>query len=525
MAEDIQFNIGSKGADQAARGLLATSGASEKLRASMGSLSSAATGLQAAFAPLAVVFAGFKAIQGLASVIGDSNEAYKVQEKVARGATDAQLAFTSQMQRVLGVGDEVSLGLMKQAQSLGISQDKMDDVTLAAVGLSKATGAGLDESLKKVNQAIRGNASALGESIPGLQNLATEQQKLAAVSELANRGLASQKDSMTGLEGFQKRAANSFGDLTESIGAILAPIRSVISYGWAVFAETMQSVLVPAVELAKSAMGALPVVMDYVAKGIVGGITVLEVAFGNWGSIVRMEFDWMQLKVIQFAESIRHSFTVAIPTYASWFASNFVNMLSDAFQIAVSAAVTAAKAIGQALVNVWDWISSGFEGGISGLMAKQMEIGSLVRENFLKGFQASTEPLPEVMARQITGKEQELAERIGKVGARLGNEFSEKFNARMAAIQNNFEGFNAKVSLSQDKSAILGLGQQKAAAVELKSVESRLLTRGRADDPNAKVADNTAAAVKELEKLNEKANNWGSSSSNIPYTPGVVVGL
>lgn len=517
MAENIEFNIGSKGADQAARGLLAASGASEKLRGAMGSLSSAATGLQAAFAPLAIIFAGFKAIQGLSNLIGESNEAYKVQEKAARGATQAQLDYTSQIQRVLGVGDEVSLGLMKQAASLGISQGKMDEVTLAAIGLSKATGAGLDESLKKVNQAIRGNASALGESIPGLQNLATEQQKLAAISELANRGLANQKTETQSLEGIQTRAANSLGDLKESIGAILAPIRAVISYGWAVFAETMQSVLVPAVDMAKSAMAALPTVLDYVAKGIIGAITVIEVAISNLPDVISFALSQGELWLIQFVESFKHFFTVEIPGYAGWFADNWFNLISDAMQAAVTVIGNHLKNIGQSFANLWDWVASGFEGGLSGLVAKQMET---ININLLKGFEATTEPLPDVIARQITSREQQLAEKMAGIGSRLGGEFSDKFNSRLAAVQNNFGDFNAKVNLTQDKAAMTALGQQKAAAVEIKSVESRLLTRGRADDPNAKVADNTKATVDELKGLRQDVQ--GMNQSNVPYTPGVV---
>lgn len=517
MAENIEFNIGSKGADQATRGLLAASGASEKLRGAMGSLSSAATGLQAAFGPLLAIFAAVKSVQGIANLIGESNEAYKVQEKAARGATQAQLDYTSQIQRVLGVGDEVSLGLMKQAANLGISQDKMNDVTLAAIGLSKATGAGLDESLKKVNQAIRGNANALGEAIPGLQNLTTEQQKLAAISELANRGLANQKAETQSLEGIQTRAANSLGDLKESIGAILAPIRAVISYGWAVFAETMQSVLVPAVDMAKVAMNGLPVVMDYVAKGIVGAITIIDVVITNLPDVIGFALAQGELWLVKFVEAFKHFFTVEIPAYASWFADNWLNLISDAMMAAVTVISNHLKNIGQSFVNLWDWVASGFEGGLSGLISKQMETINL---NLLKGFEASTEPLPDVIARQITAREQQLADKMAGIGSRLGNEFSDKFNARLSAVQNNFDGFNAKVNLTQDKSAMVNLGQQKAAAVELKSVESRLLTRGRADDPNAKVADNTKATVDELKGLRRDVQSM--ERSNVPYTPGVV---
>jgi hypothetical protein len=49
-------------------------------------------------------------------------------------------AFASDMQKLTGVGDEVTLGLMRQAAMLGVDADQLDDAAKAAIGLSEATG-------------------------------------------------------------------------------------------------------------------------------------------------------------------------------------------------------------------------------------------------------------------------------------------------------------------------------------------------------------------------------------------------
>src|SRR5690606_38128169 len=123
--------------------------------------------------------------------------------------------------KLTGVGDEVTLGLMKQASMLGVNAEQLDDAAKAAIGLSEATGKSLDESIKIVNNSLAGEFGALGEVIPAMRQMTTEEEKLAAVLELSRRGLEAKTAASGTVAGMTDRASGAIGDLMESVGALL----------------------------------------------------------------------------------------------------------------------------------------------------------------------------------------------------------------------------------------------------------------------------------------------------------------
>ena len=329
MANNVDININAKGAATASKGLRGVASAAKKLDSSLDGLSVAAKAVQASFAPLLAVVAAYKAVTAVSDLISSSNEAFLTQAEAARGATEAQKAFASELQRTLGIGDEVTLDVMQQAKALGIAEGQMQEATKAAIGISEATGEGISEALKKVNRALNGNADAFSESIPGLTEMATESDKLAAVNALVTRGLEKQAQKMEGLQGIQTRASNSLGDLMEVFGEILAPIRAVISQGVLVFSEVMQKALVPAVELANQAMKQMPVIFEFTKNVIVGGVAAVQTAFTNLPKIVEYASVRMQLGWTQMQENAKHAFTVVLPEYMKWFEENAPTILQN----------------------------------------------------------------------------------------------------------------------------------------------------------------------------------------------------
>lgn len=511
MAGDISIGIGAKGAATASRGLRKVGDSAGHLKRDLIGLGTAAKGLQSAFAPLLGVFVAFKGLQAVTSIVGESNEAFLTQSKAARGATDAQLDYAAAMQGSLGIGDEVSLGIMRQARALGIQEDQLAEATKAAIGLSTATGVGTSEALKKVNRAMQGQTEAFAEVLPGIKDMASEQEKLAAINDLIARGLGEQANKMQGLEGIQTRATNSWGDMLEVIGEILAPMRAVVSQGVAVFAESMQSALVPAVEMARAAMANLPPILEFVSKAVIGAVTVVDVAFNNMPGIVQLASDAIQLSVIQISEQIKHVFTGVIPQYLTWFGDNWVNILTDVFNAGLTVTQNYIQKYADAILALWDWVASGFKGGATKLFADVTEIAT---RNLLEGFEAKTAALPAIIERNITSKEQQLASSIAKVATNIGNEFNQKFGDRLSAAQKTFDSFKkeSNIQFTAETQAKIGLGG-KGSTQALSAVESRLLTRGRSDDPNAKVADNTMQTVKELQKLNARQDSQRASQS------------
>jgi len=174
---------------------------------------------------LTIAFAALKGAQGAFRFVGSSLGAFEEQERAVRGLTNAielsgdvtgptiekHKAFASSLQQIANVGDEVTIGLMKKASMLGVSNDKLQSTTKVAIGLSSALGIDLETALKRTIGATAGVFGELNEMIPAIRNAETETEKLAIVQELAAKGLAQQASDAQTAAGAGQRLANSWG--------------------------------------------------------------------------------------------------------------------------------------------------------------------------------------------------------------------------------------------------------------------------------------------------------------------------
>jgi len=122
--------------------------------------------------------------------------------------------------------------------------------------------------------------------------------------------------------------------------------------------------------------------------------------------------------------------------------------------------------------QIFAFIASGGEGGIEGLMSG---LGQAASISLLDGFKSSLTSLPEIAERQLTAREKDLADKIGAVGGRLGQEFSDKMAERMVGVGSTLS--------DEVKSATVGINLQGRPAVMTQGIpatEGRLLTRGPA---------------------------------------------
>jgi hypothetical protein len=131
-------------------------------------------------------------------------------------------ALASEIQSVTTVGDESTLALMQQAQSMGISSDKMEEATKGAIGLSKAFGIGTQQAIKGVANAMQGNFQTLQRYIPALRTTEDEGEKMAIVQKAMADGFKVAESEAGSAYGEIKQLSNSFGDLQEEIGESLS---------------------------------------------------------------------------------------------------------------------------------------------------------------------------------------------------------------------------------------------------------------------------------------------------------------
>lgn len=447
-----------------------------------------------------------KAVAGLSGAL--RNQVADVE-----AATAAHAEYAAELQRLTTVGDEVTIGIMRRAALLGVEESQLDAVAAATIGVSEATGLGLNESLKKVNETINGNARALGEYLPALKATEDAEEQLRLVTELAEQGLKQKEQSLSRLDGAQARATGAIGDMNEQIGALIAPLRTVVSQGLAVFAETATSALIPAVEWMNSSLEEFGEWSEWAAKVAVGAVTGIEVAFTQAGKAVDLAGTTIALAYVKWTEDAKWAAGVVME-HAEWFGENYGNLIYDVINIANEAFKNMFSTLGTMHEAFFEWLRTGMVGGMAGLGGM---LGKAIGESVQDELDFATSALPEIVDRNITEQERALAERMANLGLDIGDAFNSKFASRMKAFEANL----AKPrSISVDLSSKLDLDiddDLKKNASKLNAVESRLLTRGTSDDP--------ATLLKQLLQVQEKQlQAIKDNKPKIEKTPQIPVG-
>lgn len=500
----IDFVIGGK--NQAAPALSAVEKGLGKIEAGTKSLKTATTSLMASMAPLLAVLAAVKTVMAAVGGVKAANEAYDAQTESikklnstlairgAQGASAGMQQVAKDLEKLTGVSDQTTLALMQQAQSMGFATGAMDDAAKAALGLAAATGKTADQSLGDMKAALEGNFESFHGLNPQIMFMRTNQEKLAAVLAIANQGLAQQAADTTSVAGSGRRADTAMGTLMETFGAIIAPIRVLISAGLQQLAETLTGMMAPAAEYATSVLENIGPIMDYVKEKVVQGINVvigaftfLEVILTNLGTVWDLVLAYAEKTMLGIVGAVMHALTEVIPAYAMWFGENFVNLIRDGLVLAFTVVTNHIAKIVDAFQALWDFIASGGQTDVLG------ELGNIAGRSYLEGFQSSLTALPEIAARQLSQREQDLADKVGKIGAKLGNEFSDKMEDRMVGV-----GSTISDEMSAATSNINLKGKGAVMTQGIPATEGRLLTRG----PGTRIPELMQQILNELKKKN-----------------------
>ena len=506
----IDFVIGGK--DKAAPAMASVEKSLQRLEQKTESVAAATKRLAAVGGVLAAAYGLVKTALAALGGLDKINAAYDAQTAAVKRLNSAlavrgQQAASAAMQqtakdleKLTGVSDQATLALMQTAQSMGFATDKADDAAKAALGLAEATGKTAEQSLGDMKAALEGNFEAFHGINPQIMFMRSNQEKLAAVMAIANQGLRQQSQDMSTVSGSGRRADSAIGSLMESFGKIIAPIRVLINAGLQQLATSLDKLIVPVVQYATSVLENIGPVMDYVKENVtqainvmIGAFTFFEVILTNLGSVWEIVKAAAELAMISISESVMHTLTKTIPAYAMWFGENFINLIKDAFNGVIAVITNAGRIIGEMVYQIFAFIVSGGEGGINGLMAGLGEAASI---SLTDGFKSSLTSLPEIAARQLTAREKDLAEKIGAVGGRLGQEFSDKMSERMVGVGSALgEEVNAATSKIDLK------GRPAVMMQGIPATEGRLLTRG----PGTRIPDIMQQILQELKKKpNEK---------------------
>ncbi len=175
------------------------------------------------------------ALLGIGKAMKESVKAFAIQETAindlaialvkAGDNVDALLPkytrFAAELQKQTTFGDEETISMMAYARNLGVTSDRLEEATKAAIGLSKAYRIDLKTSFQLIGRATGGETSMLKRYNIKIDNTGTAQEKFNALLKEGTKGfILAQAETKTTAGGL-KIAANSWGDLTEEVGKFL----------------------------------------------------------------------------------------------------------------------------------------------------------------------------------------------------------------------------------------------------------------------------------------------------------------
>jgi hypothetical protein len=458
-----------------------------------------------------VLFAVDKAIQGISaalSFVGDSIGGVREAEAAAAELSSAMLAtgqaseamveanirLADSLEAMTGTESEAVQGLMAMAANLGAPVEQLDDLSRASVGLAESMGISLESALTKVRQAQEGNFAAFEKKLPQLKQMATDEEKLAAVMSLASRGIEQQTERYNGTAGAMARAMKAANDFGETVAAAVMPVIDAATNAVAGIAIALTDVFGGALEssgdMVQSWQEFLSEKITQAANAVIGAITMAEVIVRNFGDVWGLVKDKIALRVETIRADIEQLFTVTLPAYGSWFATNFPRFFVDAFDAIATVIDNGATKVANSIQAIWDFIATGGEGGVSGLVES---VGAALSGSLLDGFESTVQALPQIAGRAMTDTERMLTASINDTATKLAAEYESKMASRTIKIGGKIgEDMATAIDLTLKKkeqeaaaaandpaSALAQLANRGGSALAaLNANESRLLTRG-----------------------------------------------
>lgn len=445
-------------------------------------------------AAFSFVAGGVNDFNNAEAVANKLTEAMRANGEASQEMIDANIELSDVLEKRLNVEAESIQNLMSEAANLGVANDQLDNVTQAAIGLSEAMGVSLDDGLKKARLAADGNFAAFEKLIPSIKNMATDEEKLAAVLELSNKGLEQKESRAQSAAGAGERLATKIGDLAEVIGGALSPMIETATVAVEGIVNALVDILAPAMDSTGSAFTAfsewVQEKMVAAANGVIAALTMAEIVVTNFGDVWSLVKDKIALRVETIRADVEQLLTVSLPAYGSWFAANFPRFFVDAFNAISTVIDNGATKVANSVQAIWDFIATRGEGGVSGLVDS---VGAALSGSLLDGFESSIQALPQIAGRAITDTERMLTASITETADKLAAEYDAKMAQRTITIGGKIgEDMAAAIDLTLTKkeqeaaakakspesilSQLVSGGASQLAA--LNASESRLLTRG-----------------------------------------------
>jgi hypothetical protein len=425
-----------------------------------------------------------------------SNE-FVALEKASKRLAPELRELARAMEIGTNVDEKTILGLMSKIQKKGFAVDQIDDATKAALGLSEIMGITLNEALLQVNAAAEGTFTSFEYLIPGINQLATADEKLAAVSKLASQGLKEKSDVANSAVTVFDRMNVEMGNLNATVGKILEPFRQLAFEGIAKVAELLTQALTPAIDHVEqqfTGMGdSVANVSRQIVESMVYTFTAVEVGFTN---IVNMSQGWGAALLLPI-EQARSGWVYAFDfmwAFVSKFADNVLVRLNDL-------ARGFAGVTNDIILSTLDFGAASAAALTGNTERAMLHMGELSKRKFLEGFEWTDNNelfiAPPVV---ISEWEKTLQSMVDGMNTNIFEDFEAKFSGRMEAIKQDIEKkpIDAKVNIKTKSSDLGALSGMQSDVKMLQSTESRLLVRGATDDPLLRISQQQYQVLQDI---------------------------
>ncbi len=129
--------------------------------------------------------------------------------------------YAESIMKVTTLDDEVVLGLVAQAKTMGVANENIKAATEGAIGLSEAMGVDLSAALKMTAMAMNGEYMMMTRQNAAMRAATTDAEKAAVAQRLMAQGLEIAKQKTETIAGAWQRLKTSWSEALEQVGRVL----------------------------------------------------------------------------------------------------------------------------------------------------------------------------------------------------------------------------------------------------------------------------------------------------------------
>ena len=437
-------------------------------------------------------------------------------------ASESMLAFTDELERNTGVGQDVLLNQIALAKSFGGTNEQTQQLTKAAVDLAEATGITLVSATRTLGKTLAGTIGLVGEAAPELRTLSKAAlESGAAIDIILQKFGGSAAAQVKTFTGGIKQLENAFGGIQEEIGNAIIKNQAIINV-LGVAGEMFQEFE----QLIKDNQKAISLFVAQGVLGLIDAFALLITVADSVGRIINVAFNTAKLSVNGLGLAVSGVLSIVSDDAKIAFkafeetsietANNITNAFSaDTFLTGVNDQLARLKGAAQAGFNAMqsgaDGAADSVKNGTRALedqrevFIKNAQIQFEVRDKELKLFQ----DFLDAKGRMAISAEQEQAQQLLAVRAELSGDSPEGFELKRQLAQEQFD-LDMQQKIAQAE--VLGLSEMEVRAlreqaqlehfVNLKDME--IAHFAKQADLREKQGDDWGAFLENLRKMRKK---------------------